>query len=86
MEQRSAFLFTLYDADDSDAISLRELGNAHREVAIGCALDRGQHLRGEHLRDLDGVALELVEIPALLDPAHHVRIRAERGRERRQYR
>lgn len=38
--QRAAFMFVLYDSDNSDLVTLRELGKMHNAVAVGCAIER----------------------------------------------
>ena len=37
---RSAFMFVLYDKDESNQVSLRELGELHGSVPAGCIIER----------------------------------------------
>lgn len=37
---QSAFMFVLYDKDESDQVTLREIGELHRSVPSGCCIER----------------------------------------------
>lgn len=39
LEQRSAWMFILYDADESGEFTLKELGKLHNDVEVGCVLE-----------------------------------------------
>ena len=40
LEQRAAFMFILYDTDESGSFTMKELGKMHSDVTVGCVIEK----------------------------------------------